>query len=335
MPTEGYVLHCYGDNAYARHAVASVSTLRRYDTTRPVALYCPPKHQSYLADAGVDALFERIEPLPEAHRSIVGFKHHIDRFMPYDRCLFVDTDMVWCRHPNPLWQQLKAFPFTATGRMRADFFFGGPKGLGVLLEVLLNRRDRTLQEFGLSYLPRVQAGMLYAQDRAVTETFCTTAQHFLAQEDATHFRSRLNEGRSEESCEWSMAMAMSELDLHVFSWMQGHNTPQLDFIDGLTTYDPDFEHVVCDYYTFPFVHDLRGIPNAFIRDLLIALLTRLPGMGDRMRITPFVLHFGWLHEKEPFHTFAERAWKRLSRTSKPSLFSSDGAPSHLSEAPPE
>lgn len=312
MPTEGYVLHCYGDEVYARHAVASVFTLRRYDTTRPVALYCPAAHRQYVEEAGVASLFERIEPLPEAHRSIVGFKHHIDRFMPYDRCLFVDTDMVWCRDPDPLWQQLQAFPFTATGRMRADFFFGGPKGAGVLLDMVLNRRGRTLRRFGLSYLPRVQAGMLYAQDRETTRTFCATAQHFLEQAPDTHFRSRLNEGRSEESCEWSMAMAMSELDLHVFSWMQGHNTPQLDFIDGLTTYDPDFEHVVCDYYTTPFVHDLRGIPNETIRDLLIALLTRLPGWGDQMRITPFVLHFGWLHEKEPFYAFAERAWTQCT-----------------------
>ena len=332
MPIEGYVLHCYGDKAYARHAAASVSTLRRYDTSRPVALYCPESHRDYLADAGVDTLFERIEPLPEAHRSIVGFKHHINQFMPYDRCLFVDTDMVWCRDPDPLWQQLQAFPFTATGRMHADFFFGGPKGLGVLLEVLLDRRGRTLQEFGLSYLPRVQAGMLYAQDRAVTETFCATAQRFLSQDDATHFRSRLKEGRSEESCEWSMAMAMSKLDLHVFSWMQGHNTPQLDFIDGLTTYDSDFERVVCDYYTVPFVHDLRGIPNTFIRDLLIALFTRLPGMGDRMRITPFVLHFGWLHEKEPFHAFAERTWKQMLHNGPSAPVSGDGAASPVSEA---
>jgi hypothetical protein len=29
--TEGYVYHCYGDDGYLRHTVASVITLRRYD----------------------------------------------------------------------------------------------------------------------------------------------------------------------------------------------------------------------------------------------------------------------------------------------------------------
>ncbi|MDZ7682577.1 MAG: hypothetical protein U5J63_12920 [Fodinibius sp.] len=37
-------------------------------------------------------------------------------------------------------------------------------------------------------------------------------------------------GRSEESCEWSMAMAMSKLDLPVYPWLQGHTSPQLDYI---------------------------------------------------------------------------------------------------------
>lgn len=309
MATEGYVLHCYGSEKYARHAVASVATLRRYDTERPVALYCPEEHSKYLKESGVAPLFDRVEPLPEANRSIVGFKHHIYRFAPYDRCLFLDTDMVWCRDPDPLWKQLAAFPFTATGRYRADFFFGGPKGVGVLVDILLNRRKRTLKRFGLTYLPRVQAGMIYVQDNSMAQKMCEEAQHFLARVEETHFRSRLNEGRSEESCEWSMAMAMSKLNLPVFSWMQGYSSPQMDFIAGLTTYDALFREVTCDYYTVPLVHDLRGIPNEWVRNLLMSILTRFPGLGDHMQITPFVLHFGWLHQKKPFYDFAEQVWQ--------------------------
>jgi len=28
-------------------------------------------------------------------------------------------------------------------------------------------------------------------------------------------------------------------------------------------------------------------------------------------VTPFVVHFGWLHQKEPFYTFANRVWQQL------------------------
>ncbi len=315
-PTEGYVLHTYGPERFVRHAVASVTTLRRYDTTRPVALYCPPAHRAVLEHHGLDDHFTLIQPLPEEHRSIVGFKHHLHRFKPWDRSLFVDADVVWCRDPDPLWQQLSAFKFTATGAERADFFFGGPKGAGVVVDYLLDRRRQTLAHFGLNYLPRVQAGMIYAQDDALTREISQRAAEYLNRADETHFRSRLNEGRSEESCEWSLAMAMSRLDLPIFPWQQGHNSPQLDFIEGMTTHDAEFREVSCRYYTTPFIYTLRGLKTEWVRNTLIRLATRLPGRGDYMEVTPYALHFGWLHHKQPFYDFATRTWTRLLRTQR-------------------
>ncbi len=305
------MLHTYGPERFVRHAVASVVSLRRYDSFRPVALYCPKSHRLLLERLGLDSLFERIEPLPERRRSIVGFKHNLHEFMPFDRCLFLDSDMIWCRNPDPLWTQLAAFPFTATGLERADFFFGGPKGAGVLVDFLFDRRRRTMRRFGITHLPRVQAGMIYCRDRATAHLVCGTAADFLERRSQTHFRSRLSEGRSEESCEWSLAMAMSRLNLPVFPWLQGFNSPQLDFIEGMTRYDADFEQVSCRYYCDPLVYSLRGVANATLRRALIALLAGIPGRGDYLDATPYVLHFGWLRHKQPFHEYALRVWSRL------------------------
>ena len=310
-PQEGYVLHSYGPPRYVKHAVASVHTLRRHDADRPVALFCPESHQGVLERHGLAPTFDVIEELPPEHQSIVGFKHHLDQFKPFDRSLFVDADMIWCRDPDPLWHQFAAFPFTATGLQNADHFFGGPKGLGVLVDMVLRRRRRTLRRFGVTHLPRVQAGMIYAQDETVTREVVGRAADFLAQSDDTHFRSRLNEGRSEETCEWSLAMAMSELDLHVFPWLQGRNSPQLDYIDVLVDHDRDFQDVTYRFYTSPFVYSLRGIPNERLRDFLLGLAERMPRMGEYVEFTPYVVHFGWLHQKAPFEAFAERTWSRL------------------------
>lgn len=309
---EGYVLHSYGSDRYVRHAVASVVTLRRHDPDRPVALYCPPTHRAVLEAEGLDGLFQVIRDLPEEHRSIVGFKHHLHRFMPFERSLFVDADIVWCRNPEPLWQQLAGYGFTATGTERADFFFGGPKSWGVVFDYLLNRRRRTMRRFGLSHLPRVQAGILYASDRQLTRQVCETASHFLSRRLETHFRSRLHEGRTEESCEWSLAMAMSRMELQVFPWFQGYMSPQLDFIQGMTAYDPEFERVRCRYYLDPFVYSIRGMPDARLRDALLRFFSSLPGRGDYQEVTPFALHFGWLHHKAPFYAFSELTWRRLT-----------------------
>jgi len=312
IPREGYVLHSYGPDRYVKHVVASVHTLRRHDPDRPVALFCPEHHRALLTHLGLDAHFDVLEDLPREHRSIVGFKHHLHRFKAFERSLFVDADIVWCRDPDPLWRQFSAFPFTATGLQNADHFFGGPKGLGVIVDVLLGRRRRTLRRLGLTQLPRVQAGMIYAQDDACVREVDEAAAAFLDRVDETHFRSRLDEGRSEETCEWSLALAMSKLNLHVFPWLQGQNSPQLDYIDSLTDHDPDFQEVTYRLYTNQFVYSLRGISNTALRETLLSLAEAVPGMGEYMEMTPYALHFGWLHQKQTFHDFVERTWSRLS-----------------------
>ena len=115
VPVEGYVLHTYGKDKYLRHAVASLVTLRRHDSERPVALYCTESHRTILRQQNLAHLFSPIALLPEAHQSIVGFKLHLHRFMPFERCLYVDADIVWCRPLDKLWTQLSVYPFTATG----------------------------------------------------------------------------------------------------------------------------------------------------------------------------------------------------------------------------
>ena len=315
MPEEGYVFHTYGGEAYLRHAVASLVTLRRHDEKRPVALYCPDAHKDILARRGLAHLFSQTASLPEAHWSIIGFKHYLHRFRPFARSLFVDSDMVWCRDPDPLWTQLSIYPFTATGLDRADIYFGGPKSVGVALDLLFDRRLRTLRTFGLSYLPRVQAGMIYSQDPAQTRRVCEAAADFHDRRLETHFRTRFQEGRSEESCEWGLAMAMSRYGLPIYPWYQGHNSPQLDYIEGLTEHTKDFEEVSCRYYSDRFIYDIRGLPNARVRDLCLRFFSTILRRRDYLMATPFALHFSWLHAKDPFIAFAERTWARLLQSS--------------------
>ncbi len=312
MTTEGYVLHTYGKEAYLRHAIASVTTLRRYDNVRPVALYCTDAHTELLRRNGLTDIFTLVKKLPDRNCSINGFKHHLHEFKPWERSLYVDSDMIWCRNPDSLWTQLSVYPFTATGLERADFYFGGPKNAGVILEFFRNRRRRTLKRFGLTHLPRVQAGMMYAADTKVTQSVCASAAEFHTRASETHFRTRLLEGRTEESCEWSLAMAMSRMGLPVYHWYQGANSPQLDYIRGMTEHTDTFERILCDYYTDRFIYEIRGIKNPRIRTFCMRLATTVLRKHDRLKVTPFVLHFGWFHAKQPFYDFADCVWAELT-----------------------
>jgi len=107
-------------------------------------------------------------------------------------------------------------------------------------------------------------------------------------------------------------MAVSALDLPVVPWLQGRNSPQLDYIDALVDHDDAFREVTYRFYTSPLTYSLRGIPNEGLRDTLLALAEKMPRMGEYTTFTPYVLHFGWLHQKAPFQAFAERAWAHVA-----------------------
>ncbi|RNC85566.1 MAG: hypothetical protein ED557_01990 [Balneola sp.] len=309
---EGYVYVSYGHPKYLKHAVASVVSLRRYDRERPVALACGEKQRAILEEKGLTHLFDIIHPLPEEHASIVGFKHNIYHYLFFERNIFLDSDIVWCKNPDNLWQSFASFDFTITGNLISDSFFGAAKGVGVLKDVFFGRRRKTLKKFGLTYLSRVQSGMMYAKDYDLTKKVCLMAGEMLSKKDETHFRSRkMEQGRTEESCEWSLAMAMSKLNIPIYPWLQGHNSPQLDYIDDLTEHDDEFQYVKCKYYNNDFVYSFRGLKSSTFRNFLTSVFTLIPGSGDYLMTTPYCLHFGWYHQKTPFFSFSEQVWKRL------------------------
>ena len=183
------------------------------------------------------------------------------------------------------------------------------------MDLLLRRRNRTLKRFDLTYLSRVQSGLIFAEDYDLTKKVCKLAQEMLSRRGETHFRSRKEEkGRSEESCEWSLAMAMSKLEIQVLPWLNGFESPQLDFIENYTKYDKDFKDVKCLFFGNRFIYDLKGLKKRWLQKILIRVFTSIPGKGDYLYVTPYCLHFGWYHQKEPLNNFSERCWQNLIKT---------------------
>ncbi len=317
---EGYVYHSYGKEKYLHHAVASALTLKRHDSKRSLGLYCIPEHIKILKSTGWDSIFDEIKELPPEHTSIVGFKHHLHFFMMFDKNIFLDSDIVWCKNPDRLWKDFESYPFTSTGALVADSFFGGPKNIGIIKDFIFRRRQKTLDKFGITQLSRIQSGLVYASDVEITKEVCEKAQFFLQNIDQTHFQSRLKEkGRTEESCEWSLAMAFSYLKMPIYPWLNGYQSAQLDFIESYTEYNEDFTTVACRFYADEFVYNLRGLKSVGLQQMLTWLFSLIPGKGDYMMVTPYCLHFGWLHQKTPFLDFADQVWEESMPNKNASL----------------
>lgn len=318
---EGYVFVTYGETKYLMNVIASVTTLRRYDMQRPIVLFCSSEHFDLLNKFDISDLFSDVFTLPPKNQSINGFKHNLFRFLPFERNLIVDSDTIWCKNPDNLWNSLSGYDFTITGNQKADLFFGSTKGFSVLGDILLMKRKRTLKRFNLTYLSRVQAGIIYVADTSLAETVCNEAKKFFIDKKFTHFRSRKEEaGRNDESCEWSLAMAMSKLKLQVYPWLNGFESPQLDYIDTFTIHDGDFSNVRCLLYNDRFVYDLKGLQTKWLQKLLLKIVTLLPGKGDYMYVTPYCLHFGWYHQKKYLVAFSEQTWQQVTRKEKNHVF---------------
>lgn len=313
--SEGYVYTSYGDHNYLRDAIVSAHTIRRYDRKRPIAVYVSDEHKSLLEEWGLSHHFDVILSLNPENQSITGFKHNLHLHMPFDANLYLDSDMIWCREPDSLWDVLRPYPYTITGQNSADVFFGAPKSFGVAKDIIFRRRQRTLKRFDLSFLYRVQTGMMYNADYDTAKKVDDTAKSYLKRQAETHFISRKREkGRTLESCEWSLGMAMTKLELFVYPWFNGYESPQLDYINGMVQHDSEYEEVKVQLYCNPFIHSLRGIATPKIRRFLIGLFNFLPRSQDHMWVTPYVLHFGWGHQKKYWNMFSERTLRELKGT---------------------
>ena len=75
-----------------------------------------PARGSCCAELDIRHLVDDIVFLEPEHRSITGFKHNVHRYARYDRTLFLDADMIFCRKPDDLWTALRAYRFTANGK---------------------------------------------------------------------------------------------------------------------------------------------------------------------------------------------------------------------------
>lgn len=314
VSSQGYVYTSYGSEVYLKFAVASVQTLRRYDRQRPSAIFCSPEHARMIEKNDLSGHFDYVFLLPDENQSITGFKHHMHSFLPFHQNMILDSDIVWCKDPDPLWSDFQSYDFTITGNQSADIFFGSFKGWKIIRDFIFRTRKKTLKRFGVTYLSRVQSGMIYTSDENLTKEVCTLAQELLSQRDLTHFRSRIEEkGRHHETCEWSLALAMAKLKLQVYPWLLGYRSPQLDFIESYTMYDQNFENVTCLLYSDRFIYDLKAIQQPVLRKLLIKFFSVIPGKSDHLYVKPYCLHFGWHNEKNVLRKFSDRVWTDLAR----------------------
>src|SRR5690625_4919520 len=86
--------------SYLKHVISNIVTLRRYDQSRPVALYCSENHLDLIQQSGLEHYFQALNILPEEKRAVIGFMHNIYKFMPFEENWLLDSDILLFSTPD-------------------------------------------------------------------------------------------------------------------------------------------------------------------------------------------------------------------------------------------
>ena len=145
----------------------------------------------------------------------------MDKYWFFDQQIYLDSDILWCKHPNVLWKAFEPHNICAIGHPKAGGTFGYCYGKEYISNILLFKRKRTLRKFNLKGIPRISAIAIFSKNRDITASACQQARWFFTQKHLTHFNGGKNiRIDNEESCEWSMAMAWAKFHLSVIKFVQ-------------------------------------------------------------------------------------------------------------------
>ncbi len=108
--TEGLLTIAYGPERYVRMARALSLSYRRYNPTRPLAVVTDETNS-----VGLQHFFDLVIPLRSEYGSGVVQKLHADRYSPFERTLFVDSDCLFYKTPQRLWDLYAHGDFSVRG----------------------------------------------------------------------------------------------------------------------------------------------------------------------------------------------------------------------------
>ncbi len=166
--SRGILTIAYGAETYLRMGCALARSVRHYD--REVSLAVVTDTPEYFKD-----VYDYTIPVDLSYGSGVQQKLYLDRYSPFDKTLFVDSDCLFYGAPDPLWT-----------------FFAVEAGVGVRSWGPLTHGDecqgvadfdRYLDSFGLEKVHNIKGGFYYFDDSDEGTAVFDTARDIAGRRD--------------------------------------------------------------------------------------------------------------------------------------------------------
>ncbi len=108
--SEGFITIAYGAKEYIRMARAMALSYRRFNSSRPFAVVTDEGNIKNLSP-----YFDIVIPLKSEYGKGVVQKLHMDLYAPFEKNVFIDSDCLFYKDPELVWQSYNQGDFTMRG----------------------------------------------------------------------------------------------------------------------------------------------------------------------------------------------------------------------------
>lgn len=101
MENKGFITFAFGKKKYIEMAVAMAKSARHHGCKLPIAVVCDKRHKV------LDEVFDVLIDMDSQYGRGVSQKIHIDCYTPFEETIFVDSDCIFFKSPDLLWERYK------------------------------------------------------------------------------------------------------------------------------------------------------------------------------------------------------------------------------------
>lgn len=308
----GVITLAYGISRYIEMAKTLARSLRLHSPEIPRAIVTDTQDDKELIE-----LFDDVIPLRKEYGSNLRQKLHLDKYSPYEKTVYIDSDCIAVRDVNFIFEQLEGRSFSVPGE---NLLRSGHKDS--FIDV-----DFVLAHFGLEALPQFNGGLLYFDKSKTANLVFDKARDILNDWKKLGFSEWRSDGPNDERI---FAIAMT---LHKETMFQDQGqmmcTPiglksnfDIDVFTGKSTFQkydrivsPAVVHFACVWGEHPVyfreVSKLKNIPSGKENNIKSGIFSPIKyRFGYQIA---FVRYLIYRVPKKPkyFISMAKRVWKKV------------------------
>ncbi len=270
-PSQGFLTIAYGSAHYKRMAQALLLSYKRFAPSSQFAVVSDEGNSPFLSE------FDEIVEHQADFGSGLAQKLSVDKYSPFDETLFIDSDGLFYKDPEALWQIYRPQGGFGIRGFRYRSLEDGVPGL--------SDPAKTLSTLGISSVPFINSGIIYFRKSEEAERVFRRAREIATEHQRLGLLPFGGSAFNDENV-WALAMATENVGM--IPWSAG---PAMDMYDhvsnqhGLDISKPSAQFTTYGREVDPiFVHYCAGAQHSFTYNREVLRLFAMGKAGPFKRV---------------------------------------------------